>query len=37
MFGLFVGAIFSTIGGLIGAMVFKRDTPPGVIDIPPAS
>src|SRR5262245_47473960 len=37
VFGLFVGAIFATIGGVIGAMVFKKDTPPGVIDIPPAS
>jgi hypothetical protein len=37
MFGLFIGAIFSTIGGLVGAMIFKKDTPPGVIDIPPAS
>ena len=37
MFGLFIGAIFSTIGGVVGALVFKKDTPPGVIDIPPAS
>jgi hypothetical protein len=35
MFYLFVGAIFSTIGGLLGALVFKKQTPPGVIDIPP--
>jgi hypothetical protein len=35
--GLFVGAIFATIGGLIGAMIFKKSTPPGVIDIPPQS
>jgi len=34
---LFVGGIFATIGGVLGAMVFKKDTPPGVIDIPPAS
>src|SRR5262249_10921051 len=37
VFGLFAGGIFSTVGGLIGAMLFKKDTPPGVIDIPPAS
>jgi hypothetical protein len=37
MFGLFIGAIFSTVGGVVGAMIFKKDTPPGVIDIPPAS
>ena len=30
------GAVFSTIGGLLGAMIFKKQTPPGVIDIPPA-
>jgi hypothetical protein len=35
MLYLFVGAIFSTIGGLLGALVFKKQTPPGVIDIPP--
>jgi hypothetical protein len=35
--GLFVGAIFSTLGGTLGAMIFKRETPPGVIDVPPAS
>jgi len=37
VFILFVGGIFSTVGGLLGAMVFKKDLPPGVIDIPPAS
>ena len=37
MFWLFIGAIFSTLGGLIGAMIFRKDTPPAttVIDIPP--
>jgi len=35
IFMLFLGAIFSTIGGLLGALVFARKTPPGVIDIPP--
>jgi hypothetical protein len=37
VFGLFVGAVFSTTGGVIGAMIFKKSTPPGVIDVPPAS
>jgi hypothetical protein len=36
-FGLCIGAIFSTLGGLIGAMIFKKQMPPGVIDVPPAS
>ncbi len=32
---LFIGSIFSTIGGLIGAVVFRKSTPPpGTIDIP---
>ena len=35
MFWMFVGAVFSTIGGLIGAMIFRRDTPPAPLDIPP--
>jgi len=35
IFMLFLGAIFSTIGGLLGALVFARKTPPGVIDVPP--
>jgi hypothetical protein len=34
---IFIGAIFSTIGGLLGAMMFVKkrppDTPPGVIDV----
>jgi hypothetical protein len=40
IFWLFVSAIFSTLGGLLGAMVFRRQAPPhnpNVIDIPPAS
>jgi hypothetical protein len=32
---LFAGAIFSTIGGLIGAAIFKKNTPPGTIDVTP--
>jgi len=35
MFWLFLGAIFSTIGGLIGALIFRKQTPPGTLDIPP--
>ena len=36
-FGLFIGAIFSTLGGLLGAMIFQKKTPPGVIDVPPSA
>lgn len=32
---MFVGGIFSTIGGLLGAAIFKKNLPPGVIDAPP--
>jgi hypothetical protein len=31
---LCAGAIFATLGGLLGAAIFKKKTPPGVIDIP---
>jgi hypothetical protein len=37
MFWLFLGAIFSTIGGAIGALIFKQQTPPGTIEIPPSA
>jgi hypothetical protein len=39
LFWLFVGAAFSTIGGLIGQAIFVKKTPPGTIDVapPPAS
>jgi hypothetical protein len=37
MFWLFLGAIFSTIGGLIGALIFRTQTPPAAIDIPPSA
>ena len=33
----FVGGIFSALGGLLGALIFKKQTPPGVIDIPPTA
>jgi len=36
VFWLFTGSIFSTLGGLLGALIFKKQTPPGVIDIPSA-
>jgi hypothetical protein len=35
MMWLFVGAIFSTLGGLLGATIFRKDPPPAAIDIPP--
>jgi hypothetical protein len=34
---LMAGVIFSTLGGLLGAAIFKRKTPPDGIDIPPSS
>jgi len=36
MFWTFVGAIFSTIGGVLGAALFKKNPPPppGTIDVP---
>ncbi len=37
MFWIVAGSIFSTIGGTLGALLFKKEPPPGVIDIPPAS
>ncbi len=36
-FLLFLGAIFSTLGGLLGAAIFRKPGPPGVIDISPSS
>jgi hypothetical protein len=36
MFWLFLGSLFSTLGGLLGALIFRKTPPPpGVIDIPP--
>ena len=37
MFMLMIGAVFSTLGGLLGAAIFRRQTPPGVIDVPPST
>jgi len=33
MFMLFVGSLFSTPGGLLGAVIFKKPIPPGTIDV----
>ena len=33
MFMLFIGAIFSTLGGLLGAFIFRKDSPAGTIDV----
>jgi hypothetical protein len=33
VFMLFVGAIFSTLGGLLGSVLFVRKMPPGTIDV----
>lgn len=35
MFWMFLGGVFSTIGGLVGALIFRKDTPPGTLEIPP--
>jgi hypothetical protein len=35
IFLLFLGAAFSTIGGVLGALIFARKPPPAIIDIPP--
>jgi len=37
VFWLFVGAVFSTIGGLLGSAIFRRPLPPPATDIPPAA
>jgi hypothetical protein len=34
-FWVCLGAVFSTIGGLIGALIFKKNLPPGTIDVMP--
>jgi hypothetical protein len=35
VFMLMAGAVFSTLGGLLGAAIFKKSLPPGTIDVPP--
>ena len=37
MFWVFAGGIFSTLGGLLGALIFRTQTPPGAIDVAPHS
>ena len=32
---LFVGSIFSTLGGLLGAAIFRKRQPPGIATVPP--
>ena len=32
---LFIGAVFSTIGGVIGAAIFQQKAPPGGIEVTP--
>ena len=34
LFMIVAGCIFSTLGGLIGAAIFKKTLPPGTIDVP---
>jgi hypothetical protein len=34
---LFLGGTFSTIGGLVGAVVFRRHMPAGTVDVSPSS
>jgi hypothetical protein len=34
---LFLGVIFSTLGGVLGAAIFGKKTPPAVIDVPPVA
>jgi hypothetical protein len=35
MMMLCIGAVFSTVGGLLGAAIFKKQLPPGTIDVTP--
>jgi hypothetical protein len=34
IFALFAGVVFSTLGGVLGAVIFRRKPAPAVIDIP---
>jgi hypothetical protein len=36
IFMLIVGSIFSTLGGLVGVVIFGKKLPPGTIDVPPS-
>ena len=33
MFWVVVGGVFSTLGGLLGALIFRKHTPPGTVDV----
>ena len=37
MFWLLAGGVFSTVGGTLGALMFKQQNQPAVIDIPPTA
>jgi hypothetical protein len=37
MIMLCIGAIFSTLGGLLGAVIFRKETPSGTLDVPPST
>ena len=37
MFMLFIGSIFSTLGGLLGAFIFRSERPAGPIDVTPTA
>ena len=32
---LFIGSAFSTVGGMVGQMIFQKKLPPGTIDVTP--
>jgi len=34
---LFAGSIFSTLGGLFGAVIFRKPLAPGTVDVPPSA
>jgi hypothetical protein len=36
-FTLFLGMVFSTLGGLVGAAIFRKRLPPGTIDAAPSA
>jgi hypothetical protein len=35
VFFLFIGSAFSTVGGVIGQLIFQKKLPPGTIDVTP--
>ena len=37
IFALFAGVVFSTLGGVLGAVIFRKKPVPPVIDIPPSN